>query len=79
MNIIGYYNKFFSIFLDSEVDQEVLLDYLEDRAIDAHVELTDDIGMKLKKEFHWMTNVSILDMADLAVESASSNGNIKIN
>lgn len=74
---IDLYNQIISMFTTKPISQKVLKSYIDGKE-DIHLEVADEIGAVLKKEFHWMLNISILDIADLAVKEAVSNGNINV-
>lgn len=69
------YAQIFKLFLSRPIPDEVLEAYLADPETVETV--TDHIGAYLKKEFSWMTNISVLDMVEVAIRSAASNGNLR--
>jgi hypothetical protein len=77
-----YYEQVLSIFI-KKIPKKLLKKYLDKYSyyIDGDKisqNLTDYIGKHIKKEYNWMTNISILETANNIVENAIFNGNIKI-
>lgn len=72
---IFYYRAVLNIFLSKLPPDRILQAYLQGDCI----ELQDWIGMHLKDEImDWVTTIGIIDACDCIVQSAQSNGNIKI-
>jgi hypothetical protein len=77
-----YYKQILSIFI-KKIPKKLLKEYLNNHSYPVDddkifQDFTDYIGKHIKKEYQWMTNISILETVNKIVEDAVSNGNIKI-
>jgi hypothetical protein len=77
-----YYEQVLLIFIN-KIPKKLLKEYLDNHSYSVDgdkifQDMTDYIGKHIKKEYNWMTNISILETANNIVEDAISNENIKI-
>ena len=73
-NMNRKYQQVISAFLKREVPLSLVDEYLK-KSDEGYFKIIDFIGMNLKEEFHWTTNLAVLEAAEHMYEEGKDNGN----